>query len=440
MNTHRNPRKGQAAIMMTLSLIPMLGLMGLVVDVGWAYWRKEAARTAAQSAAYSAMKFINPSSLGACNTNGFACQTATPCSASPSYPPSTAMDAGCLYAKQNGFVNNGNQSVTMEAHGPDGVHSAAMSGTTLPLYWISFTATEHAPQLFSAVLGQRWNTISARATAALFSSPSGACIYALSTTGTGLTIGGNNTINSACGIYVDSSDASNAMVGGGSSVVTASSIKVVGGFNPNGGASVTPYPTTFADYTPDPLGWIYPPAVPNRCDSTGLTQDSGSISMPSDGYYVVCGGGFSMTANKTVTMAPGIYIFKGGAVNLRNGHLSGSGVMWYFTNSVSSVYTNGNIDINLSAPTTGPYEGILFFGNRAESIASVTINGGSSQILNGALYFPTSDISYSGGSSTASTHTALIAKTITFLGDSYFTADPSGNYTGIGLPRIGFVE
>ena len=47
---HRNQR-GQTAVMFTIAIIPLLGMVGLVVDMGWAYFRKQAAQTAADAAA-----------------------------------------------------------------------------------------------------------------------------------------------------------------------------------------------------------------------------------------------------------------------------------------------------------------------------------------------------------------------------------------------------
>ncbi len=55
----RNRCSGQAALMITISLPVTLGLIGLVVDVGWAYYREEACRTAAQSAAFAAAMAAN---------------------------------------------------------------------------------------------------------------------------------------------------------------------------------------------------------------------------------------------------------------------------------------------------------------------------------------------------------------------------------------------
>jgi Flp pilus assembly protein TadG len=35
MRSHTRRRKGQTAILFTLSLVPLLGMVGLVVDIGW---------------------------------------------------------------------------------------------------------------------------------------------------------------------------------------------------------------------------------------------------------------------------------------------------------------------------------------------------------------------------------------------------------------------
>src|SRR5579884_3946702 len=100
--------RGQAAIMVTLSLVVTLGLLGLVVDIGWAYWRKEACATAADSAVLAAARYVSANSSFTCGSGGVTCQSDTACPASPSSPPTTNIGAGCLYAKQNGFVNSGN--------------------------------------------------------------------------------------------------------------------------------------------------------------------------------------------------------------------------------------------------------------------------------------------------------------------------------------------
>ena len=155
----------------------------------------------------------------------------TACSVTPTN--STNLGSGCLYAKQNGFVNQGNQIVTMQA----GSGRLPINGVVAD-YWIIATVGENIPQLFSAVLGSPWAKVRARSVAAVYKPPIGACIYALGSTGVGLRVTGTVNVYSTCG-NVNSSDPS-AFTGGGSSVINATKISVVGGYDPNGGTSVTP--------------------------------------------------------------------------------------------------------------------------------------------------------------------------------------------------------
>src|SRR4051794_14206750 len=96
MLSGRNNQRGQASIFITLTLLVTLGLLGLVVDIGWAYWRKQAAKAAAQSAAIGASVAKGAAAIGfTCGTSA-TCVTDQPCSATPSNPPVTIFDNGCL--------------------------------------------------------------------------------------------------------------------------------------------------------------------------------------------------------------------------------------------------------------------------------------------------------------------------------------------------------
>ncbi len=109
-------RKGQAAIFMTMTLTVSMGLIGLVVDIGWAYWRKEACATAASAAAFAAISAASGSGVTnqSCGSGltAWACGT-YPCPANPSSVTNN-FDNGCLYAKQNGFYDTGHQTVSLK--------------------------------------------------------------------------------------------------------------------------------------------------------------------------------------------------------------------------------------------------------------------------------------------------------------------------------------
>jgi hypothetical protein len=49
---------------------------------------------------------------------------------------------------------------------------------------------------------------------------------------------------------------------------------------------------------------------------------------------------------------------------------------------------------NLTAPTSGPTAGIVFFGDRKAPAGTVfKFEGGATQVFGGALYFPKGDVS-----------------------------------------------
>ena len=83
---------------------------------------------------------------------------------------------------------------------------------------------------------------------------------------------------------------------------------------------------------------------------------------------------------------------------------------------------SGQVTANLSAPTSGSLDGILLFGNRAgcSTVGSCVdqINGGSTAVLNGALYFASDEIEITG--SNVNGFLMLVADKIYINGNSHF--------------------
>jgi len=75
----------------------------------------------------------------------------------------------------------------------------------------------------------------------------------------------------------------------------------------------------------------------------------------------------------------------------------------------------GGSTVQLAAPTTGALAGILFFQDRSVVSALVnTFSNGASTTFTGALYFPTTAVSYTGGA--AGAYTIVVANTVGFSG------------------------
>src|SRR5258705_2202767 len=112
----REKQKGQALPMLTLSLIALCGVMGLAVDLGWSFFVKRSAQTAAdagaQAAVQQALNAVGQSGAIDCSSGQVACQPVAPCNAGGN------LTTGCLYVQSHDFTvagHNGHQNVTISA-------------------------------------------------------------------------------------------------------------------------------------------------------------------------------------------------------------------------------------------------------------------------------------------------------------------------------------
>ena len=85
---------------------------------------------------------------------------------------------------------------------------------------------------------------------------------------------------------------------------------------------------------------------------------------------------------------------------------------------------NGNSTTVLSAPTTGTYKGILFFGDRTGT-GTNKINGTNSSLLTGATYFPSQAVQYLGNFSGQGGCGQVIGDTVDWTGSTTVAVDCS---------------
>ncbi len=411
---------------MVLSLTMVFGVLGLAVDVGWGYFKRQAAQTAADAAALSAASYASNNGL-TCGAGGVVCGAATPCAYPNVVTPTNDLQVGCLYAAANGYVNHGNQGVSMMANttAPPGV-----SGNS-PAYWVRATVTDRTFNLFGSFGGVSAFNINAQATAGVTTFTAGACIYVLDPTAAkAFSISGSASVTATCGIFVNSSD-SDALDASGNSSIASTQILVNGGSTIGGKASVSPKPTTGAGAQSDPLASLAMPTFTSNCDYTNYSLSTAATLTP--GTYC---GGITVQGGGTATFNPGLYIINGGGVAFQGGSAEiGTGVTFFNTGqygkSPGPVTFSGSAVVTLAAPSSGTYQGMLFVQDRNLSYTgNNSITGASGSVLTGTLYFPSTTVSYT-GTSTAGSYTALIAKTVTFSGNSNFKNDPTGTLTGL---------
>lgn len=317
--------KGQALPMITLSLVAMCGMMGLAVDLGWSFFVKRSAQTAADAAAQAAVQQVldNVGQSGAilCSNTQIACQAMAPCNAAAN------LTTGCLYAQQHGFAaggHNGRQNVTVAAD----VTSPAPTAPGVHVeYWVTVRATESIPQLFSAVMGNMTGTSSARATAAIMDMLLPAQVYALDrendaapgskkgSTGNDISIQGGGGIAAYGAVALASTDSSAGQLGGSGSVTApATYIRGAGGYG-NSGNWVSAPTNGLPDGSlfQDPMqGFKQPPApagLPDRPILNGFIPANTVLS--SGNYYSVNGkgmpNGMPLTFGNNVRFQDGVF-------------------------------------------------------------------------------------------------------------------------------------
>src|SRR4029079_18938819 len=91
----------------------------------------------------------------------------------------------------------------------------------------------------------------------------------------------------------------------------------------------------------------------------------------------------------------GVYVVQGALKVNANAVVAGSGVTIFMAGS-NSYIMNGNATVSLSAPTSGTYSGVLFYGDRTGTAAQSTFNGTADSLLTGAIYFPRQHVHYLG--------------------------------------------
>jgi hypothetical protein len=415
-------RKGQTVVLFSFALIPLFGMMGMAVDVGWAYFRKQAAQTAADAAAAAAAVAAYSAVGGgpSCTSAGVACySTQYTCPATISTPPANNILAGCLYAKANGFVSTGKQKVTFQS----GVGSAPTAAGVTISYWVVARVSEQIPRFFLGIFGLPATTIVARSTTGTREASAGGCVITLDPTQISLTLNGSVSLTSGCGVFVNSNNSQAISLVGGGTITTTGSAKtqIVG--NCSGCANIHPGPQTGVATMTDPFIDLAVPTYTGGCSAKVSLNNKQKRTLSSG-----CFNGFDLGAQSELTLNPGTYVIKGGIAMTGQTTIRGTGVTLYI--ETGGVTMDGGATVDLTAPSSGYYQGILLFQARNNTTQS-TMVGGTGQLMNGVLYLPAARLRYTGGSSTTATQTTIVSNTLDMVGNSYITAAATTQFTGV---------
>jgi hypothetical protein len=386
-------RDGNVAIMTAL-LIPLLvGFAGLGFETSMWYERQRELQGAADIAAYGA----------------------------------------AIVRKGGGTESDATTSATADAvtngwkqtSGSIAVHSPPSTGSYQNAQSVEVILTENQTPLLSRIyLGMSPIPITVRSIASL-DDGGPACILGLNNSAADtVQFWGNSgaTLN-GCNVASNSTNASGFSLGGSASL-TVPCVYSSGGSSTDSGLHLTD------------CGSVVPnsPAVPDPYASVPAPTWGSCGNMPnSSNISPGCYNGMTFN-NGTKTLAAGNYIINGGELRINgNATVNGSGVMFYLTNG-ATVRINGGATMNLTAPTSGTWAGLLFYGNRTQASATNRFNGNSTTVLQGAIYFPSQLVDFQGNFSGNYACLQVIADQVTYTGNATFSVNCTG--TGVKTATI----
>jgi len=338
-------------------------------------------------------------------------------------PPAVMLTAATTAATDNGF-NAATDTLTLNTPPVSGSYQNTNSSEVL--------LARNETRLFTALFNQGTVTVRARAVST-YTTAANACVIALDPGASqAVTFSGSSTVKLVgCNVMSDSIS-TQSIYSQGATTVQVPCLMTAGNVSINAAVSETSCTSPMTQLPPiaDPFRNVSEPSVTGSCQSI---NGKGSTIQP--GRY--CGG---LSINGATTFKPGVYIIDGGAFKLNGGAtISGDGVMIYLANN-ATVSINGNAKLTLTPPTSGAWSGILFFGSRSNASSnSVTVNGTADSSLTGAIYFPKQPVSYTGDFAGANGCTQVIARTVSWSGNSNLAVDCSA-YGMSPLPVGGAVK
>ena len=373
----------------------------------------------------------------------------------------TAADAGALAGAQE-LARGNTSTVTTAARKDTGLnrYTHSVDGVTVTVNnppvsgpkagnsgFVEVIVSKPHGTWFMRSVGATTSTVAARAVAGLVNSSG--CVYALnrdtSNVNNGVFVNGTTNSSMGCGVF---SNAHFRTVGGGCVVTPYASYSGTYSNASSADSNCGPDQAGHGIPAADPMAGRFTMPSTSPCDYPAFKETSGPAVVLNPGVY--CGGIEVGGSVPSVTFNPGTYVLVGGGLKLTGLTATGTGVTFFNTypGTQSNKYEPINISgtVTLTAPTSGVNKALLFYqdpriewaSNNGSSIAS-----GPGGMFQGILYFPTTDLTYSGSSSTSfgsDGYTILVSYNLKIAGNAQVNADFSSLGGASPLAIAAFAE
>jgi len=422
----RKNESGQVLVLTALSMMLMLGFVGLAVDVGMLFHARRNMQVVADAAAIA----------GAIDYKYYG-------------DKSRAQTAGLEAAAANGITDLSGVTVNVPPLSGPNVGSVG---------FVEAIVSVPNPTVFMSLFGFKTVNVGARGVAGN-GGPSDACIYVLDPKASAaMELQGSFAVNAPqCGVVVNSSDSDALQFTGAAGTLVAKWVSVVGG---DGGHSSdsTPAPVTGGAPVSDPLGGLMGPTLTNGgCTSSGdgFPGESGTTDTTTKtltGTVVGPGPGKAFCYTQPInlnnaTLGPGIYVF-GNGVTL-SGNITAIGVTLDVSSGGMTIPTGGvnfgtagNPASGLVAPTSGQTNGIALMEPPGNTSMIQIQKGNATGNISGIIYAPSAELFLqdSGGDKSGGISFyadiivgTLFDKTATMQVNSYSAANPNSPLTRVAL-------
>jgi hypothetical protein len=395
-------RRGNALAIAGAALPLVVGAAGLATDtIQWVTWKRQLQR-AADSAAFAG-------------------------ALSKAQKPSETADS----AVTTDLNNNNHTPVTLLAGYPQIAYPTAAGWNSA----VQVTLAVQKKLGFSSLFMANAPIIKTSATAALVDDGE-YCVVALKKSGVALSIGGSASVRMGCGAISNSTDPHSSVdVNGTAHYFQADPVASAGGIDGtiNGVTDQQPYHIPMRD----PYAGKYSTEVPSGTNCTNFNHPTKTNS---DGSLRPgCYNNFN-PGNGTTVLSPGVYYLNNTNLSLSGQQrLVGNGVTIIMTGtSPGSISMNGSSSMALTAPTDATcgvfqnidsckYKNMLFIQSANATLGNDNlINGNNNTALDGAMYFPNGDISFTGSSAQATKCAMVVGYTVEFSGNTNIQNDTTG--------------
>jgi hypothetical protein len=408
---NRSPRRGVVTVFVTICLVILLSIVALAIDGGTLLSERRHAQATADAAALAAAADLYANYW----TNG----GTDPCGSANTSALTTAAD--------NGYNNDGITSVVTVNIPPTSGDYIGKAGYVEVI--VQYNQQRNFSNLFSS------GTIPVRARAVALGAPTASEVGILcldsDDDGTLNTQSSGTTTVSGAPVVVDSNHPTAARGGGGGKLV-APEFDITGNYTTTGGATFSGTMNTGRRPMQDPLAYL---PVPNTytlpVQSRQQAQYTQGTTTLSPGIYT---GGISASGTASLILQPGIYYLDGGGFAFSGqGSLTGNGVMIYNAprGNTDSISVNGQGSVNLSAPSSGIYQGVTFFQDRSSSVTATIQGAGSKTNITGTFYFAGAQLNIQGNAGASNLGSQYISNSLNLSG----TGDINLNWNSSTVAR-----